>query len=202
MRILLLDNYDSFTYNLVHYLTWSGEAEVVVKRNDEIAASFCKDFDAVVLSPGPGLPEEAGVMMDLIRYCVGRIPVLGVCLGLQALTLHYGGKLKNLDSVRHGKADIARVLRKDELFLSLPDSFKVGRYHSWCMDKNFLPSELEITMTDEHGEVLAFRHVQEFVHAVQFHPESILTEHGLTIIQNWLRYVNDFKTKRYGGAVS
>jgi anthranilate synthase component 2 len=188
MKILLVDNYDSFTYNLVHYLEASPDVNVVVKRNDEIDLKSVSSYDRIVLSPGPGLPSEAGVLLELIRQYVGKKPVLGVCLGLQAIAEVYGSRLLNLQKVYHGTASRLRVISPEPLFKGLPDSFLVGRYHSWVMDPENIPDCLEVTATDEEGNIMAIRHRKENIHAVQFHPESILTEHGHDIINNWLKF--------------
>lgn len=189
MNILLYDNYDSFTYNLLHVLeAVDPSVRVVVIRNDEGDLERWKDFDKVVLSPGPGLPQESGRLMEFIQSCEGKIPILGVCLGLQALTLHFGGGLFNLKKVLHGVAIETSVLDPTEpIFNGIPLSFPAGRYHSWVADRHNFPSQLKITATDANGQIMAFRHREKEICAVQFHPESILTPHGRKILQNWVK---------------
>ncbi len=187
-RLLVIDNYDSFTYNLVHYIEGVLESDVDVIRNDEIDFARAGHYDCFVLSPGPGLPHEAGQLMDLIdRFSPHKI-IFGVCLGMQAIALHYGGKLENLDKVYHGVASTIHFTLEDNiLFNKLPSSFKVGRYHSWVVDKKCFPSQLEITSEDKTGSVMSLRHRSLPVFGVQFHPESILSEYGKKIIFNFLK---------------
>lgn len=186
MTILLLDNYDSFTYNLLHYLEQLSDHRVVVKKNDEISLEDVAAFDRIILSPGPGLPAQSGIMPELIKRYASSKPILGVCLGHQAIAEAFGGQLKNLKEVHHGVATDIRVVAQDELFANCPPSFAVGRYHSWVVDSATLPAELEVTAIDASGEIMAFRHKLLALKGVQFHPESILTEHGLTIMKNWV----------------
>jgi anthranilate synthase component II len=186
LKILLLDNYDSFTYNLFHYLN-DFESDVVVKRNDEIEVEEVAQFDRIVFSPGPGLPEEAGRMIEIIRRFSSEKKMLGICLGMQALAISFGGKLYNLPAVHHGVAISTKVVDKNEpLFASLPETFKTGRYHSWSVDSESLPSSLHVTALDIHGEIMALTHENQLLKGVQFHPESILTEWGKELISNWL----------------
>jgi len=187
MKILLLDNYDSFTYNLAHYLKELTGQEIPVIRNDQITVAEVDPYDAIVLSPGPGLPEDAGIMHELIRTYAPAKKILGVCLGMQAIGEVFGGTLLNLPSVFHGVATAATILKADEiLFRGLPEKIEVGRYHSWVVDENSLPTSLEITAVDESGRIMALRHKQYDVRGVQFHPESVLTPDGKTMIKNWL----------------
>jgi anthranilate synthase component II len=187
MRILMLDNYDSFTYNLVHYLEAVEESiEVIVKRNDKISLEEVAHFDAIVLSPGPGLPMDAGIMPKLIQQYAPSKPILGVCLGHQAIGEAFGSTLKNLDTVYHGLGMSTSVIEKDMLFENLPQQFITGRYHSWVIDKDQLSSDLVTIATDDNGEIMALKHKAYNVRGVQFHPESILTEYGKDMIKNWV----------------
>jgi anthranilate synthase component 2 len=189
VNILIFDNYDSFTYNLLHMLeAVDDRVHVDVLRNDQPFSGVWKNYHKVVLSPGPGLPQTSGHLMDFIAEIEGRIPVLGVCLGLQALAVHYGGKLKNLESVLHGKSLPAQVVNEDEpLFSGVPSPFLTGRYHSWVLDPGTLPTEFHITASDASGEVMAIRHKFHDTSAVQFHPESVLTPYGAKILSNWIK---------------
>ena len=186
MKILVFDNYDSFTYNLVHYLEKVSEAKVEVFRNDKISLSEIKKYDKILLSPGPGIPTEAGILLDVIKEFASTKSILGVCLGQQAIGEVYGGKLINLDSVYHGVATEMEVVMGDPLFRNIPKKFKAGRYHSWVVDQKNFPDELEVTVKDENGYVMGLQHKKYDVRGVQFHPESILTEHGLKMIDNWV----------------
>jgi anthranilate synthase component II len=186
MKILVLDNYDSFTYNLVQYLEKVTNARVDVFRNDKISLEEISKYDKILLSPGPGVPSEAGILLEAIRRYSPTKSILGVCLGQQAIGEVFGGKLVNLDSVYHGVATEMEIVKDDLLFKGLPVRFKAGRYHSWVVDEKTFPDELEITCKDENGYVMALRHGMFDVRGVQFHPESILTEHGLEMIKNWV----------------
>jgi anthranilate synthase component 2 len=188
IKVFLLDNYDSFTYNLVHYLERSGIAEVTVKRNDETSLEEISAFDRIVLSPGPGLPSEAGILKDVISEFAGKKPILGVCLGLQAIAEVFGGSLVNLQNVHHGLAEKLIVTGNDPIYLDMPKEMLVGRYHSWAMDIEKVPDCLEITGRDLNNEIMSIRHRSLNICGVQFHPESILTEHGQKMIDNWLKY--------------
>ncbi len=193
MKILVLDNYDSFTYNLVHYLAAITGEEIEVYRNDAIGIDEVERFDKVVLSPGPGLPNEAGIQEALIEKYAGRIPILGVCLGHQAIVEVFGGKLQNLDQVYHGMASTLHVIDpEDRLFKGLPAGFQVGRYHSWVADREELPDGLELTAVEENGHVMAMRHKEYDLYGVQFHPESVLTEHGMEIMGRWVTDKSSF----------
>ena len=186
MNILVFDNYDSFTYNLVHYLEKVAKVNVDVFRNDKIALSEINKYDKILLSPGPGIPSEAGILMDVIKEYASSKSILGVCLGLQAIGEGFGGKLMNLDRVYHGVATEMEIIKEDVLFKDIPRKFKAGRYHSWVLDEKNFPPELEITCKDENGYVMGLRHKKFDIRGVQFHPESILTEYGLQIIKNWV----------------
>ena len=188
MTILVLDNYDSFTYNLVELLRDLGHGgNTTVLRNDRLALEAVAAYDAVLLSPGPGLPAEAGLMPAIIRRYAPEKRILGVCLGHQGLAENFGATLYNLPSVLHGVANEVEVIQPDErLFRGLPARFKVGRYHSWAVQPASLTPDLEITARDENNEILALRHRHFDVRGVQFHPESILTEHGAKMLENWL----------------
>lgn len=184
-EILVVDNYDSFTYNLVHLLNECGY-EAVVWRNDKFQLEDLEPYSKILLSPGPGIPSESGLLLDVIREYGPKKSILGVCLGLQAITEVFGGKLYNLDKPVHGTATPIRVLKDDLLFKGIPTQFQVGRYHSWAADPSQFPDELEVTAEDEQGVIMALAHKKLDVRAVQFHPESILSEHGKEIINNWL----------------
>ncbi len=187
MKILVLDNYDSFTYNLVHSLQKNSNVKVEVFRNDEITLEQVEQHDKIVLSPGPGIPDEANILKPLIKKYARQKPILGVCLGQQAIAEVFGGKLINTKKVFHGVATEVKILVNNEvLFKGLPKSLSVGRYHSWIVSSDDLPECLEVTAVAERGEVMALRHKQYDVRGVQFHPESILTPKGDEIIKNWL----------------
>jgi anthranilate synthase component II len=187
MKILLLDNYDSFTYNIAHYLRELTGQEIPVVRNDQIRMEEVEAYDCIVLSPGPGLPADAGIMPELIRRFAPTKRILGICLGMQAIGEVFGGTLINLPSVFHGVATTATILTPEEiLFKGLPKKIEVGRYHSWVVDEKTLPPDLEITAIDESGRIMALRHKKFDVRGVQFHPESVLTPDGKKMISNWL----------------
>lgn len=189
VRIAVIDNYDSFTYNLVHYLEKIVVPDVVVFRNDEVTIEQLSEFDAIVISPGPGLPSQSGITLKAIEYLHAQKPILGVCLGHQAIGEYFGGTLINLPQVFHGVAtDIALTSKaiQEGIFEGLPATIKVGRYHSWIIANNGFPACLEVTATDEAGNCMALRHKQYHVTGVQFHPESILTPQGETILKNWV----------------
>ncbi len=184
-KILVIDNYDSFVYNLVHYLE-AFDAQVDVVRNKSINIESVKNYDKILLSPGPGVPDEAGQLKSVIKKYYKTIPILGVCLGQQAIMEVFGGELENLKTVYHGIATSINITVKDEvLYQNLPDQIEVGRYHSWVVQKT-LPEVLEATSVDESGNIMSLRHKDYDVRAVQYHPESVLTPDGKTIIQNWL----------------
>lgn len=186
-HILLLDNYDSFTYNLVHYIEAISDYTVDVFRNNEISIEEVNDYEIIILSPGPGLPKDAGILKQVIERYSSTKKILGVCLGMQAIGEMFGGKLKNLDTVYHGISSPIKVL--DEhclLFKNLPTNLYVGRYHSWVVEKEDFPTDLIITSVDENYNPMSLRHKKYSVFGVQFHPESILTEHGKEILANFL----------------
>lgn len=184
-QILVIDNYDSFTYNLVHYLQ-DLDCEVVVKRNDKITLDAVDQFHKILLSPGPGIPDEAGLLKPIIKRYAANKSILGVCLGQQAIGEVFGGSLENLSRVYHGVSTKIKLINSDEiLYRNIPETFEVGRYHSWVVSKN-LPAALIATAIDENGEIMSLKHREYDVRAVQYHPESILTEHGREILKNWL----------------
>jgi anthranilate synthase component 2 len=187
MKLLVLDNYDSFTYNLVHLIEKVSDIPFDVIRNNKISIEEVRAYDKILLSPGPGLPKDAGIMPELIKQYGASKSILGVCLGLQAIGEAYGARLKNLDTVFHGLATPITIVSKDNLFKNCPASFTVGRYHSWVVNTNQLPAELKVTATDADGNIMALKHTKYDVRGVQFHPESILSEHGETMIHNWLK---------------
>ena len=185
-KILVIDNYDSFTYNLVHYLQ-DLNCEVTVYRNDEFDIEEIKNFDKILLSPGPGIPNEAGLLKELIKTYASTKSILGVCLGQQAIGEVFGGSLINLDKVYHGVATKIDITIDDEnLFEGLPKEIEVGRYHSWVVNPENFPKVLEITSTDENGQIMSLRHKTFDVRGVQFHPESVLTPDGKKILENWI----------------
>ncbi len=186
MKILVLDNYDSFTYNLVHYLEQATDAKIEVHRNDKISLKEIDRFDKILLSPGPGIPSEAGILLDVIKTYAPTKSILGVCLGQQAIAEAFGGSLSNLKEVYHGVATPVEIIKDDALFEGIPKKINVGRYHSWAVNAADLPKELEVISVDETGAIMALRHKQYDVKGVQFHPESVLTEHGLQMIKNWV----------------
>ena len=184
-KILVIDNYDSFTYNLVHYLEDLG-CEVTVKRNDQLSLNEVADYDKIVLSPGPGIPDEAGLLKAIIKEYAPTKSILGVCLGQQAIGEVFGGSIVNLDEVYHGVATNVTIIVDDEsMFKGLDETIEVGRYHSWVVDPN-LPDELEATSVDENGQIMSLRHKIYDVKGVQYHPESVLTPNGKQILENWL----------------
>ena len=186
MKILLFDNYDSFTYNLLHILKELG-ADVEVHRNDKISLEEIERFDKILLSPGPGIPEEAGILLPLIRRYAPTKSILGVCLGEQAIGEAFGATLINLTDVHHGVCSDIRIVAKDPIFEGLEPGIRVGRYHSWAVSKENFPDCLEITAVDtEEGQIMGLRHREYDVRGIQFHPESVLTPKGKTIIRNWL----------------
>ena len=186
MKIVIIDNYDSFTYNLSHLVKELG-ADVTVLRNDQFELSQLQMFDKIILSPGPGIPSEAGLLLDVIRTYAGRKPMLGVCLGHQAIGEVFGGKLTNLSDVFHGVATEGTQYGNDPIFQGLPRRITMGRYHSWVVDKQDFPDCLEITAESDEGQIMALRHRQYNIHGIQFHPESVLTPEGRTIVRNWLQ---------------
>ena len=186
-KVLILDNYDSFTYNLVHYVEANPNYEVDVFRNDEISLNDVGNYDTIILSPGPGLPEGAGILKEVISKYASTKKILGVCLGMQAIGEVYGGTLINLENVFHGVSTPITVTESsDLLFKGLPDSFDIGRYHSWVVSNENFPKELTITSVEENGQIMSLKHKEYNLYGAQFHPESILTEFGKEMITNFL----------------
>ena len=185
MKIVIIDNYDSFTYNLSHLVKELG-TEVTVLRNDQFELSELQAFDKIILSPGPGIPSEAGLLLDVIRTYASRKPILGVCLGHQAIGEVFGAQLENLSDVFHGVATPCHIVADDPLFSGLEADITVGRYHSWVVSQEGLPDCLEVTALSDEGQVMALRHRELNVHGIQFHPESVLTPEGKTIINNFI----------------
>ncbi|HEY1112652.1 MAG TPA: aminodeoxychorismate/anthranilate synthase component II [Chitinophagaceae bacterium] len=200
MKVLVFDNYDSFTYNLVHLVEKILHQKVDVYRNDQIPLEKVKDYDKIILSPGPGIPQEAGLLLPLIKEYAASKSMLGVCLGHQAIGEAFGGKLENLSTVFHGVATPIQIVKRDpdsyresdvkggepDLFTGMPEEFEVGRYHSWIVSEEGFPEELEITAKDAQGYIMALQHKKYDVRGVQFHPESVLTPQGEVIMRNWL----------------
>lgn len=186
-KLLVLDNYDSFTYNLVHLVEKVSDISFDVFRNDKISLEEINKYDKILLSPGPGLPKDAGVMPELLKKYSSSKSIFGVCLGMQAMGEAFNSKLKNLDTVFHGLATPIEVIQNDLIFEGCPAQFNVGRYHSWVVDTNGLSSDLVVTAIDSEKNIMALKHKLLDVRGVQFHPESILSEHGETIIRNWLK---------------
>ncbi len=188
MKILVLDNYDSFTYNLVHYVLEIADATVAVFRNDEISLKAVKEYDVIILSPGPGLPKDAGIMPALLKKYHTQKPILGVCLGHQAIGEAFGGDLHNLTRVYHGLETPVDITTTDSvLFENIPTPFMAGRYHSWVVEPEELPSELIVTATAEDGSIMAMQHRELPIHGVQFHPESVMTPYGKKMLANFLK---------------
>ena len=190
MKILVFDNYDSFTYNLVHLVQKIVKDKLDVYRNDQIPLERVKEYDKIILSPGPGIPKEAGLLLPLIREYASGKSILGVCLGHQAIGEAFGGTLTNLSTVYHGVSTPVKIVKheaKHDLFEGLPDEFEVGRYHSWIINEKDFPKELDVTARDDNGYIMALQHKTYDVQGVQFHPESVLTPDGETILRNWLK---------------
>ena len=188
MKTVIIDNYDSFTYNLAHLVKELG-TEVDVLRNDKFELEELEKYDKIILSPGPGIPEEAGLLLEVIRTYAGRKPILGVCLGEQAIGQAFGGKLTNLSEVFHGIQTNVKIKKKDYIFDYLPTEIPVGRYHSWVVDTDGFPEELVVTAISPEGQIMALKHREYDVHGIQFHPESVLTPDGKQIVGNWLKGV-------------
>lgn len=187
MKIIVLDNYDSFTYNLVHSIEKFTNSKIDVVRNDKVDVEYFAKYDKIVLSPGPGIPDEAGILKPVIKRWASEKSILGVCLGLQAIGEVFGGTLENLDKVYHGvSSTIIQTITDEAIFQGIPEIFEAGRYHSWIVNRNTLPEELEITAIDKQGQIMALRHKKYDVRGVQFHPESVLTPMGDKMIENWL----------------
>lgn len=188
MHIAIIDNYDSFTYNLSHLVKQLG-AQVTVLRNDCFQLPELEPFDKLILSPGPGIPSEAGLLLEVIRHYAGEKPMLGVCLGEQAIGEAFGGRLTNLSEVFHGVQTPVQIVAQDPLFKGLPATIQVGRYHSWVVDQQDLPDCLEVTAVSNEGQIMALRHKELPINGIQFHPESVLTPEGKVIIQNFLQHI-------------
>lgn len=187
MNIVIIDNYDSFTYNLSHLVKALG-AKVTVYRNDQFQMEQLEAFDKIILSPGPGIPSEAGLLLDVIKTNAGKKPILGVCLGHQAIGESFGAHLTNLSEVYHGVATPTTITVRDYLFEGLPERIEVGRYHSWVVDAKSLPDCLEVTSVSDEGFIMSLRHKEYDIRGIQYHPESVLTPEGKTIINNWLKH--------------
>ena len=186
IRIVIIDNYDSFTYNLSHLVKELG-AEVTVLRNDQFQLADLEPYGKIILSPGPGIPSEAGLLLDVIRTYAGKKPILGVCLGHQAIGEVFGAQLENLSNVFHGVATPCRIIADDPIFEGLAPVITVGRYHSWVVANDGLPACLEVTAQSDEGQIMALRHREYDIHGIQFHPESVLTPEGKTIIKNFIQ---------------
>lgn len=185
MKIAVIDNFDSFVYNLVRYIKECSKGEVIIQRNNQIDYDELDTCDAILLSPGPGIPSEAGELISIIQRYSGRKKMLGICLGHQAIAVAFGGKLEQCESPIHGKSSLVTQILEDSLFERIPNKFQVGRYHSWRIASD-LPAVLKSTVVSELNEIMAIRHVSHNVTGIQFHPESILTPFGRKIIENWI----------------
>lgn len=185
MKIVIIDNYDSFTYNLSHLVKELG-ADVTVLRNDQFRLEELQDYNKIILSPGPGIPSEAGLLTDVIRTYAGRKPILGVCLGHQAIGEVFGARLENLSDVFHGVATPCHIVADDPLFTGLERDITVGRYHSWVVSRDALPECIEVTAVSDEGQIMALRHKTLNVRGIQFHPESVLTPDGKKMLRNWM----------------
>ena len=185
MKIVIIDNYDSFTYNLSHLVKELG-AEVTVVRNDQFRLEELEQYSKIIHSPGPGIPSEAGLLLDVIRTYAGRKPILGVCFGHQAIGEVFGAKLENLSDVFHGVATPCHIIADDPVFSGLPAEITIGRYHSWVVSREGMPDCLEITAVSDEGQIMALRHRELNVRGIQFHPESVLTPDGRKMLQNWM----------------
>ena len=185
MKIVIIDNYDSFTYNLSHLVKELG-AEVTVVRNDQFELADLEPYSKIILSPGPGIPSEAGLLLDVIKTYAGKKPILGVCLGHQAIGESFGGKLENLSDVFHGVATPCHIIADDPIFSGIERTITIGRYHSWVVSNEGLPDCLEVTAVSDEGQIMALRHRELNVRGIQFHPASVLTPDGRKMLQNWL----------------
>ena len=185
MKIIIIDNYDSFTYNLAHLVRELG-AEVTVWRNDQFEIGELEKFDKIILSPGPGIPSEAGLLLDVIKAYAGKKPILGVCLGHQAIGEVFGARLTNLSEVYHGVATEGTQFGNDPLFAGLPKRIVMGRYHSWVVDRAGFPDCLEVTAVSDDGQIMGLRHKEYAIHGIQFHPESVLTPDGRSMLSHFL----------------
>jgi anthranilate synthase component 2 len=185
-RIAIIDNYDSFTYNLVHYLEEITDGVVDVFLNDQVSIDDLNAYDALVISPGPGIPSEAGLTLEIIKYFAGKKPILGICLGHQAIAEAFGGQLRQLDQVLHGVVRVCTITKQDKIFKGINNKFETGRYHSWVPDEKTFPSCLEILATDEQDCIMVLKHKEHSIYAMQFHPESIMTPEGKLMLRNWV----------------
>ena len=185
MKIVIIDNYDSFTYNLSHLVKELG-AEVTVLRNDQFRLEDLQAYSKIILSPGPGIPAEAGLLLDVIRTYADKKPILGVCLGHQAIGEAFGGKLENLSEVFHGVSTPCHIVVDDPIFSGIDRNITIGRYHSWVVSREDLPDNLEVTAVSDEGQIMALRHKVLNVRGIQFHPESVLTPDGKKMLQNWM----------------
>ena len=185
MKVVIIDNYDSFTYNLSHLVKELG-AKVTVVRNDQFELADLEQYSKIILSPGPGIPSEAGLLLDVIRAYAGKKPILGVCLGHQAIGEVFGAKLENLSDVFHGVATPCHIIADDPIFSGIPRDITIGRYHSWVVSREGLPDCLEVTAESDEGQIMALRHRELNVRGIQFHPESVLTPDGKKMLQNWM----------------
>lgn len=191
MRIILIDNYDSFTYNLLHVIEEVSDVEVVVKRNDQLSLDEIDAFDAIVLSPGPGVPSEAGLLLPIIKEYADKKPIFGVCLGHQAIAEAFGGALINLSDVFHGVESDIRIVKSSVVFENMDSVVQVGRYHSWVVDEDALPSCLEVTAVSEEGQIMGVQHIDLPIYGIQFHPESVLTPGGKQMIGNFIKSIKN-----------
>ena len=185
MKIVIIDNYDSFTYNLSHLVKELG-AEVTVVRNDQFKLEDLEPYDKIILSPGPGIPSEAGLLLDVIHTYAGRKPILGVCLGHQAIGEAFGGNLENLSDVFHGVATSCHIIVDDPIFSGIDRNITIGRYHSWVVSQEGFPDCLEVTAVSDEGQIMALKHKELNIRGIQFHPESVLTPDGKKMLQNWM----------------
>lgn len=185
MKVVIIDNYDSFTYNIVEALRQL-DMEPMVIRNDKFEIEDIAEYDKIILSPGPGIPSEAGKLMQVLATYANKKSILGICLGHQAISEHFGAKLINMNKVKHGISTPINVIEEDYIFKSLPIMFMAGRYHSWIVDKEYLPKELIITAVDSDNNIMAIKHSKYDIHGVQFHPESIMTSEGIKILSNFI----------------
>lgn len=191
MKIVLIDNYDSFTFNLRHIVLELG-VEVDIVKNDAYQLTELESYDGILISPGPGLPQDAGLLLETIKYYADKKPILGICLGEQAIAEAFGAELTNLNQVYHGIQSKITLLNNDSLFANLPSQILVGRYHSWVVSSHKLPECLEIIARSDDGNIMGIRHKKYPVKGIQFHPESVLTPYGKEILLNWFTNFNDF----------
>ncbi len=195
LHLLIIDNYDSFSYNLVEHLRAFDEVSYVMLKHDDDQL-FNDDYDGLIISPGPGLPFESGLLMKAIEFYIGRIPIFGVCLGLQAIVEYYGGRLKQLDTVFHGIKDQLEQVQESPLFTSVSTVFQAGRYHSWVAARQDLPVSLEIIAEDRQGTIMGVQNQKDHCYAVQFHPESYMTEEGYKMFNNFIALVHRFQEEK------